>query len=147
MRSVHHAYAIYNWLIISLLFAWTVLYLDTYSQRCTSPAGGQPSQQHQIDYFARACLAQVRTWKTKGTWIHERRPQHHAVQTNCSYHFDSSSANRINISDYDIEIVLVTPKTTGSFIESAPSTKSKDETNSHTSATTQLGKSRHRNRT
>ncbi|KAH7050442.1 hypothetical protein BKA57DRAFT_528007 [Linnemannia elongata] len=48
----------------------------------------------------------------------------------------SSSASGINISDYDVEIVLVTPETTSTSMNSAPSIKSEDETKSTTSATT-----------
>lgn len=54
--------------------------------------------------------------------------------------FDSSSANGINISDYDVEIVLVAPKMTVSSMDSAPSSESKDETNNNTSTTTPAGK-------
>ncbi|KAF9338633.1 hypothetical protein BGZ91_008336 [Linnemannia elongata] len=48
----------------------------------------------------------------------------------------SSSASGINISDYDVEIVLVTPEATSTSMNSAPSIKSEDETKSTTSATT-----------
>ncbi|KAF9137929.1 hypothetical protein BGX30_009768 [Mortierella sp. GBA39] len=52
----------------------------------------------------------------------------------------SSSANGINISDYDVEIVLVAPETTGSSMDLASSTKSNDQTNGSTSTTTPAGK-------
>ncbi|KAF8933699.1 hypothetical protein BGZ47_010758 [Haplosporangium gracile] len=52
----------------------------------------------------------------------------------------SSSANGINISDYDVEIVLITLETTDSSSDSAMSVMVKEKTNNSTSATATTGK-------
>ncbi|KAG0295036.1 hypothetical protein BGZ96_012699 [Linnemannia gamsii] len=51
-----------------------------------------------------------------------------------------SSANGINISDYDVEIVLKAPETTNLSLDSKTSVKDKDGTNSNTSTSVTTGK-------